>query len=287
VFFLIFTGYVLKGPSDGGNVQVLQRDSEGNETDAYCASNEEYINNLSIMFDSGTFGAELPPDVFASAINATIQSWVENEDATAVLEKLVTYSNSDIENLTQWNFSSVDDDTTLEAMNVLSSGNLFDSIYEVLGLDVSISIDNLVMSKEDAALLNELVPDIIVRGLDGGDLVLDGNTFLFETLPGSGIYGISWRPGDPNDGTIAFGGTAFLLDKTVVYDDANGRIGVMTEPAGDCSKFDYSENGDVIEMSAPGGKSNLFGPGGAFLGEIELGGQMLMVQLDTGSNELL
>jgi hypothetical protein len=219
-------------------------------------------------------GAELPPDMFDSAINATIQAWVENEDATAVLEKLTTY--------TRWNYSSFDDDTTLETMNVLCSGILFDSIYKA-----DIGNINIVMSKKDAVVLNELVPDIIVRGLDGGDLVLDGNTFLYETLPGSGIYAISWRPGDPNGGTIKFGGTAFLLDKTVVYDDGNGRIGVMTEPTGDCSKFDYSENGDVVEMSAPGGKSNLFGPGGAFLGEIELGGQTLMVQLDTGSNELL
>jgi hypothetical protein len=69
-----------------------------------------------------------------------------------------------------------------------------------------------------------------------------------------------------------FGGTSFLINKTVVYDDDNGRIGIMTEPAGDCSKYyDYSENADAVEMSAPGGKSNLFGVG-VFLGEIELGG---------------
>ena len=54
-------------------------------------------------------------------------------------------------------------------------------MYEFLPLDVLTYNDYLVMSKEDADLLNELVPDIldiIDRGLDEGDLVLDGNTLL-------------------------------------------------------------------------------------------------------------
>jgi len=67
-----FKGFLLEGPSDGDNVQFLQRDSEENETDIYGASNEEYLNNLTIMFDSGTMGAELPFDAFLSAYNGVL-----------------------------------------------------------------------------------------------------------------------------------------------------------------------------------------------------------------------
>jgi hypothetical protein len=111
--------------------------------------------------------------------------------------------------------------------------------------------------------------------------VLDGNTLLYEALSGSGLYTISWRSNDPNDSKIGFGG-----NKTVVYEDDHGGIGAMTAPAGDCSKFDYSKNGDVVEILAPGSRSNVLGVA-TFLGEIELGGQTFMVRFDTGSHELL
>ena len=49
--------------------------------------------------------ADLPPDVFASA---TVQAWVEND------------FNSYIENAAQWFFfSDFDDDTILDAINIL------------------------------------------------------------------------------------------------------------------------------------------------------------------------
>jgi hypothetical protein len=152
-------------------------------------------------------------------------------------------------------------------MNGFNNNNLSDSLFEIMSLMSELNYFDL--SKEDANLLNELVPDVIVRGLDGGDRVLNGDAFLYGTLPGSGLYTFSWQPGDPNDGKITFGVTSFLINKTVVYDDNNIRIGVMTEPTGNYSINDYSENGDVVEMSAPGGKSNLFGVA-AFLREIEL-----------------
>jgi hypothetical protein len=149
-------------------------------------------------------------------------------------------------------------------MSFVDGDTLFDYLYTNLPI--------LVLSKEDDAdLLNELVPDIIVRGLDGGDIVLDGNTFFYESITGSGEYLISWRPVNPNAGRLVFGGTSFLINTTVVYDNENNQIGVMTEPAGDCSKYDYSENGDVVEMTAPGGKSNIL-RWAVFLGKIELGG---------------
>jgi hypothetical protein len=102
-------------------------------------------------------------------------------------------------NATQGNVSFVDGDT------------LFDYLH-------TISLPNpLVLSKDDADLLNELVQDIILDGgLDGGDLVLDGNTFFYESIPGSGEYLISWRPVNPNAGHLIFGGTSFLINKTVV-----------------------------------------------------------------------
>jgi hypothetical protein len=41
------------------------------------------------MFDSGTMGADLPFDAFLSAINGTLQAWVEDENASALLEELI------------------------------------------------------------------------------------------------------------------------------------------------------------------------------------------------------
>ena len=48
--------------------------------------------------------ADLPPDVFASAINATLQAWVEDEDAICSTGEMISGFNSYIENAAQWIF---------------------------------------------------------------------------------------------------------------------------------------------------------------------------------------
>ena len=84
---------------------------------------------------------------------------------------------------------------------------------------------------------------------------------------------------------------AFLLDKTVVYSVTpaeDGYVGILTEPAGDCTHGDYSEKGNIIQMGAPGGVSQLLGhDGGVYVANITYGGESFSVQLDTGSPTLM
>ncbi|VEU42573.1 unnamed protein product [Pseudo-nitzschia multistriata] len=161
-----------------------------------------------------------------------------------------------------------------DATEILGCSSV-DSILELL------ADDYIYLSKEEADHLNSLVPDIIYRGFDGGDLVSDGSFYLYETYPSSGAYTGSWLFG-PSSITL---GTGFLLDKTVVFDNSDPsapRIGIVSEEGGDCDENDYSEKGNIVKMSAPGGLSNVLGAG-TYLGEIEFGGQKQLVQLDTGS----
>lgn len=145
----------------------------------------------------------------------------------------------------------------------------------------------LTLDPNQAKLVQEAVPDFWFEVPTVGNITVSGSTFFFQTTPCSGAYWMSWGPG--GGGTSFAFGTAFLWGKTVLFDHSDPlapSFWLLGAAAG--CKTDYSEKGYKMPIYASKSQA-LNGDVGAYTAEIALGSppQKLVVQLDTGSQDLL
>ena len=267
------SAHTLKGPSDGETVGIIARaPGKGNETELFSINSTTYFN-YKIIIDSGSSQNFFPRDILNNIYDAILDAWKYDDKAVQIIESILATMVSNAQGYNDDATIGLLDDVNKNPNNMTELGADFYQIFVEKRL-------SLPMSSDDADFLNSLVPDIVIRGLEGGDLVSDGSNLLYEWPLGSGFYMHSINSNTADSIQL---GDPFLVNKTLTYavnGKEDGKIGILSDTA-DCESS-YGEKGFVVEFAAV---EPLFQTG-VYAANITYGGQEFSVQLDTGSPHL-